>query len=129
MRLLWALMLFLLAPACARTDLGASCHLLSSTNTEVLPTPRQNIVQSGNGECQQFACVSFDGAAAMCSQPCAHLGDGCGNGYRCRSTVLEPQLMEALRARTQGTDLNHDGVDDYDALTAGLTDSLFCGPG
>jgi hypothetical protein len=46
----------------------------------------------------------------------------------CRTTVLDPATLTSLRARTSGTDTNHNGVDDYQELTAGLTDSLFCGP-
>jgi hypothetical protein len=115
-------------PACAQTDLGAPCHLLTTNNTEVRPVPNENIVQSGNGGCEQFTCVSFDGNAPVCSAPCDHEGDACVNGYVCRAALLTPTLLSMLQARTQGQQTLQPGVSDYQVLTAGMTESLYCGP-
>lgn len=113
---------------CAASDLGTPCHLLRADRTEVAPRPGHDIVQSGSGECEQFACASFAGAGALCSRPCARAGDGCEGGLVCRSAVLDAAQLGELRARTEGHDADGDGVDDFDELAAGLADSLFCGP-
>jgi hypothetical protein len=118
----------LLLVSCAQTDLGTPCHLLATNNTEVAPVPFENIVQSGNGGCEEFTCVSFQGTAPICSQACDHIGDACGNSLVCQPAMLNPQLLQMLQARTQGQQTLQPGVDDYVVLTAGITDSLYCGP-
>ncbi len=117
-----------LVSGCAQTDLGAPCHLLASNNTEVPPAPNENIVQSGNGGCENFACVSFHGGTAMCSQACEHVGDACANGMVCQPAMLNPGLLQMLQTRTQGQSTLQPGVNDYVTLTQGITDSLYCGP-
>jgi hypothetical protein len=113
---------------CASSDLGTPCHLLKSDNTEMAPRPGHDIVQSGSGECEQFSCVSFNGAAAQCSMPCDAEGEACLGGMVCRRTVLDPDLMREARQRLEGHDDDHNGVDDYQDLLAGTSDSLYCGP-
>jgi hypothetical protein len=120
--------LSLLAGGCASTDLGTPCHLLRADNTEMSPSPGHDIVQSGSGECEQFACVSFNGGTAQCSALCDRMGDPCAGGMTCRQMVLDPDLLAAARARTEGHDDNHNGIDDFQEFLAGLTTSLYCGP-
>lgn len=113
---------------CAPNDLGAPCHLLRADNSEAQPRPGHDIIQSGSGECEQFSCVSFEGQAATCSRPCVTQGEACEGNMVCRLAVLEPDLLAQVRARTEGRDDDHDGVDDFEALAAGLSESFFCGP-
>ena len=112
----------------ADDDLGSPCHLLRSDGTELDPRPGHDTLQSGSGECEQFACVSFGGAAAVCSRPCASAGDECSDGSVCRPVVLDPVALAQLRSSTAGQDLDGDGRDDYEQLVAGLVESLYCGP-
>ena len=48
--------LTLLLLGCARTDLGAPCHLQDDKGAEVLPQPGREYVFLGSGECASFAC-------------------------------------------------------------------------
>jgi hypothetical protein len=114
--------------SCASSDLGAPCHLLRADGTELAPRPGHDLLQSGSGECDQFTCVSFAGGPAVCSRPCDRVGDGCENGFTCRETVLDTAALQSLRASTEGHDEDQDGVDDFDQLAAGLTESAYCGP-
>jgi hypothetical protein len=118
----------LMVASCAQTDLGTPCHLLASNNTEVSPMPFENIVQSGNGGCEEFTCVSFQGGAPICSEACDHAGDSCGSNLVCQPALLNPQLLQMLQTRTQGQSTLQPGVSDFTVLTAGITDSLYCGP-
>ncbi len=123
-----ALLAAALVSACAQTDLGTPCHLLRANNTEASPMPQHDVLQSGSGECAQFICASFDGASPVCTRPCAHEGDPCENGMVCRAALLTPQDLALAQQRMQGTDLDHNGVDDFQEWAAGLTDSLYCAP-
>ena len=114
--------------SCASTDLGAPCHLLRADGSELEPLASHDIVQSGSGECDQFACVSFNGTAPACSRPCEVDGSPCENGWRCRNLVLDPTSLALVRERTEGRDDDRNGVDDFQQLAAGLTESLYCGP-
>jgi len=113
---------------CASSDLGTPCHLLRADGTELSPMAGHDVVQSGSGECEQLACVAFNGAAPRCSRPCMAEGDACDAGWVCRALVLDPSMLAELRTRTEGRDDDYDGVDDFQQLAAGLTDSLYCGP-
>jgi hypothetical protein len=126
---LLAVALAALGAACASNDLGTPCHLLRADNTEAAPRPGHDVVQSGSGECEQFACVSFAGAPARCSRPCAKVGDACEGGTVCQPAVLDEELLAEARSRLEGHDEDHDGRDDFDQLAAGITDALYCGPG
>jgi len=121
-------LLALTLAACTQSDFGSPCHLLTTANTEVFPSPRHDIVQSGNGECEQFVCVSFAGASPVCSAPCDQVGQSCGNGYVCQPGLLTPDLLQSLRTATAGHYTGTNTVDDFTLLTAGLTTSLYCGP-
>lgn len=114
--------------ACASSDLGATCHLLRPDGTEVSARAGHDLVQSGSGECDDFACASFDGTAAVCTRPCAKAGEACENGFTCQPTLLDPALLARLRAETEGRDEDRDGRDDFEQLAASLTDSLYCAP-
>jgi hypothetical protein len=114
--------------ACAETDLGAPCHLLRRDGTEASPIAGHHVVQSGSGECDRFVCVSFDGAPPACSRPCEREGEACEEGQLCRAALLVPDELETLRLRTEGKDQDGDGVDDFEQLAAGLSESLSCGP-
>lgn len=114
--------------ACQSSDAGAPCHLLRADGTEEEARPGHTTVFSGSGECQEFACISWDGAGAVCSWPCAVEGDPCPGGFVCRSAVLTPLQLAEARERLEGTDDDGDGVDDFAEHAAGLGDSLYCGP-
>jgi hypothetical protein len=116
------------AASCATSDLGAPCHLLRADGTELAPRPGHDLLQSGSGECEQFACASFAGAPAVCTRPCDRAGDGCENGFKCRELVLDAAALDALRAATEGRDDDRDGADDFDQLAAGLHESAYCAP-
>ena len=120
--------LFFVLAACSETDLGAPCHLLRADGSELAPPAGHDIVQSGSGECEQFACVSFNGGAPACSRPCTNSGSDCEAGWKCRPLVLDPTSLTLVRERTEGRDEDRNGVDDYQQLVAGTTDSLYCGP-
>ena len=102
--------------------------MLRSDNTEVSPRPGHDIIQSGSGECEQFACVSFSGSVAACSRPCDKEGDSCEAGMVCRRVVLDPTTLPLARSRTEGQHALSATTDDYETLLAGLTDGLYCGP-
>ncbi len=108
---------------CGQTDLGAPCQLLTPTNAQVSARPNTSIVQSGNGSCQQFVCTSFGGKQPICTEACTTEGSPCSNGLVCRAALLTPQLLDVLQQRTGGVSSM-----EYQQLTAGMTDSLYCGP-
>ncbi len=114
--------------SCAGDDIGTPCHLLRADGTEAAPIPGHHLVLSGSGECEQLVCASFSGASPVCSRPCQQVGEGCEGSFVCRAAVLdEPSLIE-LRKRTEGTDLDGNGSDDFDQLAGGVVESLYCGP-
>ena len=113
----------LVATSCAKTDLGSPCQLLTPSNVQVSPGPHQNIVQSGNGSCQEFVCTSFNGSQPICSRPCDVEGAACENGLVCQDGLLTPELLKTLQQRTNGTQTT-----EYQQLTSGMTGSLYCGP-
>jgi hypothetical protein len=109
--------------SCAQTDVGSPCQLLTPNNTQVSTRPNTNIVQSGNGSCQQFVCASFAGGSPICTESCSTEGAACSNGLVCRAALLTPQLLDLLQQRTGGV-----ATPEYQQLTVGMTDSLYCGP-
>lgn len=109
--------------SCAQTDLGSPCQLLTPANVQVSARPNTSIVQSGNGSCEQFLCTSFGGGQPICTQSCTTEGAACPNGLVCRAALLTPALLDLLQQRTGGV-----ATPEYQQLTAGMTDSLYCGP-
>lgn len=118
----------MLAISCASSDLGTPCHLLRADGTELAPRPGHDLFQTGSGECEQFVCASFDGRSASCSRPCKAAGEACENGFTCRESALDAAELQWLRAATEGHDDDHNGVDDFRQLVAGLTEGLYCAP-
>lgn len=122
------LVLLWMLGGCAPNDLGAPCHLLRADNTEVTPRPGHVTIQSGSGECEQFTCASFNGESPTCTQACEVEGDACENGWTCRHALLGPERLDEARRRTEGQDIDGDGVDDYAQLLSGLNEALLCAP-
>src|SRR5580765_7106835 len=50
------LLTVLLGAACARTDLGASCHVENAAGGELIPLPGRQYLYLGSSECESFAC-------------------------------------------------------------------------
>lgn len=114
--------------SCVSSDLGSPCTLLQADNTQAEPRAGHDVIQSGNGACEEFTCASFDGQEPICSRPCTEEGADCEEGLVCRRALLDPELLEETRARLEGQDDDGDGIDDYEQLLAGIVDALYCGP-
>lgn len=112
--------------ACASSDLGSPCVLLKVDNSDVSPRPGHALLHSGNGECEHFACVSYEGGPPRCSRPCSKGGESCEGGLVCRAVVLNPEFIESARERMEGKDEDGDGRDDFEQHLASLSESLYC---
>ena len=52
------LLTLLLLAACARTDLGAPCHVQDAQGAELTPQPGRQYLYLGSSECGSFACLA-----------------------------------------------------------------------
>lgn len=95
------LLLTLLAvAACARTDLGAPCHVENSAGGEILPLPGRQYLYLGSSECESFACLATQGAAGgYCSQACSGSGGSCPSGLACTQLALNQEYLDTMKAR------------------------------
>lgn len=94
------LLTVLLVAACARTDLGAPCHMENATGAELQPLPGRQYLYLGSSECASFACLATQGSSGgYCSQSCAGAGASCPAGLTCTQLALNAQYLEAMRAR------------------------------
>jgi hypothetical protein len=100
--------LFLLgASACARTDLGAPCHLLDANGAELLPQPGREYLYLGSSECESFACLASPGSSgAYCSQACSGVGASCPAGLTCGQLNTNQDYLDTMKQRLPA-DLYH----------------------
>jgi len=117
--LLWTLAALSLTSACARSDLGAPCHLQDAAGAELRPQPGREYLYLGSSECESFACLATPGSAGgYCSQPCSGSGVSCPSGLTCRQLALDPGYLDAMKKRLS--------ADRFEALFGQLSSSSFC---
>jgi hypothetical protein len=94
------MMTVLLLAACARTDLGAPCHLQDAAGAELLPEPGRQYLYLGSSECGSFACLAMPPSqGGFCSQSCAGAGASCPAGLTCAQLALDTQYLDTMKAR------------------------------
>jgi len=108
----------LLAAACARTDLGAACHVENGAGGELIPLPGRQYLYLGSSECESFACLATQGSAGYCSQPCSGEGATCPSGLACTQLALNQQYLDIMRSRL--------GPDRYQQLFGQLGSTWYC---
>src|SRR5436853_594732 len=73
----------LLLGACARTDVGAPCHLENAQGAELTQQPGRQYLYLGSSECQSFACLgTASSGGGYCSQACSGAGGSCPSSRR-----------------------------------------------
>lgn len=108
-----------LAAACARTDLGAPCHLQDAAGAEVHAQPGREYLYLGSSECQSFACLATPGSnGGYCSQACAGQGAACPSGLTCSQLNLNSTYLDEMRKRLS--------PQEFQALFGQLSSSYFC---
>ncbi len=113
------LTLLLLAGACARSDLGAPCHLQDANGAEIAAQPGREYLYLGSSECESFACLATPGfGGGYCSQSCAGAGASCPAGLTCTQLNLSSSYLDILRARLT--------PDEYAQLFGQLNSSWYC---
>ncbi len=114
-----SLMTVLLLAACARTDLGAPCHLEDATGADLQPQPGRTYLYLGSSECGSFACLATPGAqGGYCSQACAGAGASCPSGLACAQLALNAQYLGSMKARLS--------PDRYQLLFGQMGSSWYC---
>lgn len=93
-------LLTVLSAACARTDLGAPCHVENAQGAELQQLPGRQYLYLGSSECQSFACLATAGSSGgYCSQACGGAGASCPSGLTCTQLALSPQYLAIMQAR------------------------------
>ena len=119
MRKLALLLLVLLAASCARTDLGAPCHLIDSQGAELVPQAGREYLYLGSSECAAFACLAPQGTGqGYCSQPCAGKDATCPSGMVCGQLAIDSSYLATLKARLSPA--------QFDALFSQLGGTFYC---
>lgn len=117
---LFTLLLGVWASGCARTDLGAPCHLQDEAGKELQPQPGREYLYLGSTECNSFACLATSGSGGgYCSQACTGPGASCPSGLTCLALSLNPAYLASLQARLS--------PDRYAQLFGQLGSSYYCG--
>lgn len=94
------LLTVLLLAACARTDLGAPCHVEDAQGAELTPQPGRQYLYLGSSECGSFSCLATSGSTTgYCSQACAGPGASCPAGLTCQQLALNNEYLDAVKAR------------------------------
>ena len=94
------LLTVLLAAACARSDLGAGCHVENASGGELIPQPGRQYLYLGSSECDSFACLATQGAnSGYCSQPCSGSGGSCPSGFTCAQLAIDQDYLSSMKAR------------------------------
>jgi hypothetical protein len=105
--------------ACARTDLGAPCHLQDASGAELHPQPGREYLYLGSSECESFACIANAGATSgYCSQPCSGPGASCPAGLSCAQLALDQGYLDFVKGRLP--------ADRYQAFFGQLVGSFYC---
>jgi hypothetical protein len=113
------LLTVLLLGACARTDLGAPCHVQDVAGAELQPLPGRQYLYLGSSECESFTCLATAGSSGgYCSQSCAGAEGSCPAGLTCQQLALNAQYLESMRARLP--------ADRYAQLFGQLGSSWYC---
>ncbi len=113
------LLTVLLLGACARSDLGAPCHVENAAGGEIVPQPGRQYLYLGSGECESFACLATQGASSgYCSQSCSGAGGNCPSGMTCTQLALSQDYLATLKARLP--------PDRYTQLFGQLGSSYYC---
>ena len=119
MRKLASLLATLALCACARTDLGAPCHLIDGQGSELQPQAGREYLFLGSSECASFACLAPQGTTqGYCSQPCAGKDAACPSGLVCAQLAIDASYLATLKARLPPA--------QYDALFAQLGGTFYC---
>jgi hypothetical protein len=109
----------LLLAACARTDLGAPCHVQDVAGAELQQLPGRQYLYLGSSECESFACLATAGSSGgYCSQACAGSGASCPSGLTCQQLALNAQYLDSMKARLT--------PDRYAQLFGQLGTSWYC---
>ena len=88
------------AAGCARTDLGAPCHLQDANGAELRPQPGREYLYLGSSECESFACLATPGTqGSYCSQPCSGTGGSYPAGLACGQLNLNQDYLDAMKQR------------------------------
>jgi len=113
------LTLLLLAGACARSDLGAPCHVQDINGGELQPQPGREYLYLGSSECESFACLATPGFnSGYCSQSCAGAGASCPAGMTCSQLNLSSAYLDAMKQRLP--------PDKYSQLFGQVNSSWYC---
>ena len=116
---LLAAVLLILSAGCARTDLGAPCHLQDASGAELHPRPGREYLYLGSSECESFSCLATPGATSgYCSQPCAGTSASCPSGMTCSALALDSSYLGYMRATLAKA--------RYQTLFGQLTGSYYC---
>jgi hypothetical protein len=108
-----------LAFACARSDLGAPCHLQDANGAELRPQPGREYLYLGSSECESFACLATPGAqGGYCSQACSGPGASCPSGMTCQELTLNDPYLSAMQQRL--------GQTRFQQLFGQLSGSFYC---
>ena len=107
------------ALACARTDLGSTCHLQDAVGAEIQRQPGREYLYLGSSECGSFACLATPGGGApYCSQSCSGVGANCPAGLTCAQLSLSSDYLTIMQHRLS--------VDEYQALFGQLGSPFYC---
>jgi hypothetical protein len=113
------LLTVLLGAGCARTDLGAPCHVENAQGGELVPLPGRQYLYLGSSECESFACLATQGAGGgYCSQACSGEGGSCPSGLSCTQLALDQTYLDTMKARLS--------PDRYQQLFGQLGSTWYC---
>lgn len=112
-------LLTILLAACARTDLGAPCHVESVQGGEIIPLPGRQYLYLGSSECDSFACLATTGSSGgYCSQACGGQGSSCPAGLSCTQLSLNQQYLDTMKSRLT--------AQQYQQMFGQLASSWYC---
>ena len=119
MRKLALSIMMLCAAACARTDLGAPCHLIDPSGAELSQQPGREYLFLGSSECASFSCLATPGTpGGYCTQSCAGPSAACAAGLQCGALNIDDAYLATLKARLPPA--------KFDALFSQLNGTYYC---
>lgn len=111
--------LLLACAGCARSDLGAPCHLQDPAGAELTPQPGREYLYLGSSECNSFACLATPGSTGgYCSQSCSGEGGSCPSGLTCQQLSLSSTYLDTMKTRLPAA--------QFGALFGQLNSSWYC---